>query len=184
MAARKPRDLDLLDLVDRLPREVFEGQVWRVAREGRHPLQPSMAKGRWSDGSFDVLYTALDRDGALAEIFALLSSQPVLPSLVRWYAHRLKVRTVQSLRIADMSSLGPLGVDPPTYRARQYERTQEIPEAAHFLGFDGLLVPSARWAGHNLVLFADRIDADSLVIEESETEAINWTAWRRSGQMR
>jgi RES domain-containing protein len=177
---RPPRDLDLLDAIDRLPRERFEDEVWRVVRDGRDPLQSSRAKGRWSDGTFDVLYTALQRDGAISEIFALLSAQPVFPSGIAWRAHRLRVTTSGALRIADMSGLADLGIDVASFRERDYERSQEIAEAAHFLGFDGLLVPSARWRGLNLVVFADRIEEGGALVTESETEPIDWKAWQRS----
>jgi hypothetical protein len=40
-----------------------------------------------------------------------------------------------------------------------YARTQAIGDAAYFLGFDGLIVPSARSRFLNFVLFDTRIDA-------------------------
>ena len=36
-----------------------------------------------------------------------------------------------------------------------YGRTQEIGDAAAFLGFDGIIAPSARWPCQNLVIFSD-----------------------------
>lgn len=176
---RKPRDLDLLDLVDRLGREPFVGEVWRVARDGREPLEPSRARGRWSDGSFDVLYTSLERSGAVSEIFALLSSQPVFPSQIQWRAHRLSVRLTNSLRLADASALESLGIAAADYRERRYERSQAIAEAARFLGFDGMVVPSARWKCHNLILFMDRVPPSEIAVKESESELIDWAMWHK-----
>jgi len=35
----------------------------------------------------------------------------------------------------------------------EYSRTQEIADAAFFLGFEGLIAPSAQWTDLNLILF-------------------------------
>ena len=123
-----PRDLALMDAIDGFPRTSIEPIIWRVARLGREPLAPNRAKGRWSDGTFDVLYTSKDRDGALAEIFALLSDQPVFPSKVAWSLHRLSVSVEHALILPDLATLTKLGVDAGHYRDRRYERTQKIAE--------------------------------------------------------
>ena len=149
-------------------------------REGRDPLLGAASLSRWCDGTFDVLYTSLERDGALAEIHALLSLQPVFPSKLRSFAHKLKVAAPQTVRLADLPTLARLGVDVDRYSERNYARTQPIAEAAFFLGFDGLVAPSARWRCLNLVLFTDRLAPDAVTLESSETAAIDWDAWRKS----
>ncbi|RAI44282.1 RES family NAD+ phosphorylase [Rhodoplanes roseus] len=176
---RRARDLDLLDAVEALAGEPFEGEAWRVVREGRDPSVGGASLSRWCNGRFEVLYTALDHDGALAELHALLSSQPVFPSRPRWFAHRLRIAGARTLRIADMAMLGRLGVDVERWAQRDYGRTQQIADAAHFLGFDGLMAPSARWACANLMLFTDRLAPDAIALVASEPEPIDWTAWRR-----
>ena len=65
---RRARDIDLLDALDVFERVPFEGTVWRAVREGRDPIQGHPSGGRWDPGTFDVVYTALEPDGALAEI--------------------------------------------------------------------------------------------------------------------
>jgi len=69
--------------------------------------------------------------------------QPVFPSKIQWFAHRLRISAAQTLRLADLPTLGRLGIDVERYEARDYSRTQPIAEAAYFLGFDGLIAPSA-----------------------------------------
>ena len=79
---RRARDPELLDALDAHKRTTFTGIVWRVAREGRNPLEPSHAGGRWDLGGndgYDVLYTALEPDGAIAEVAYHRSLQPVVP---------------------------------------------------------------------------------------------------------
>jgi RES domain-containing protein len=173
---RRARDLELLDLIDGHEGIAFEGDVWRIVRAERDVLQGYPAGGRWDPGTFDVLYTALARDGALAEIHFHLSQQPVFPSKLRSVLHRLTVRTARTLRIADLEALEGLGVSRETYPNLTYDRCQAIGDAAQFLGFDGILAPSARWTCQNLVLFVDRFGPDDLRLVESE--AIDWRVWR------
>ncbi len=179
MAIPRPaRDHELIDAVDEFPRIAFSGELWRVAREGRDPLVASRSNSRWCDGGFDVLYTAAARDGAIAEVHALLSLQPVFPSKIRFFVHRLEVRTTETLRLADLPTLARLGVDVAKYRERDYSKTQAIADAAFFLGFDGLIAPSARWDCAVAALFADRTGPENLVLAHSEPDAIDWKSWR------
>jgi RES domain-containing protein len=175
----RARDIALLDSIDAFKREHLEANVWRVTREGRDPALGSPSRSRWCNGRFDVLYTCFEQDGAIAEIYALLSLQPVFPSKDRWFAHRLRVIADRSLKLADLPALARLGVDIARYAERNYSHTQEIADAAYFLGFDGLIVPSARWPCSNLVLFTEQIPPEQIEIAESSADPIDWTAWRK-----
>lgn len=179
---RKARDLQILDAIDALSREAFDGRVWRAVREGRDPTLGSPSQSRWCNGQFDVLYTSLERDGAIAEINALLSLQPVFPSKMRWDCYELKVRSAKTLRLADLPTLRKLGVDTATYHERRYDRTQIIADAAFFLGFDGLVAPSARWACNNLVLFTSRLQPSDIELATDMSTRIDWMVWRREHQ--
>lgn len=176
---RRARDLALMDAIDAYSREQLEIEVWRVVRDGRDPLQGGPSLSRWCNGTFEVLYTALDKNGAIAEIHSLLSLQPVFPSKVKWHVYKLRVSTQQALRLADMKSLAGLGVDVSRYSDRRYDRTQEIADVANFLGFDGVVVPSARWDCSNLVLFTDRLAPDQIEIVSDAENPIDWDAWRK-----
>ncbi len=175
---RQARDVDLLDALEALDAEPFDGEVWRIVREGRDPLQGYPAGARWDPpGEFDVLYTSCEPDGARAEIFFHLNRAPVFPSRTIYLLHTLRAHTRKTLRLADTGALATLNIDTEHYADLDYTRMQAIGDAAHFLGFDGLLVPSARWECLNLVLFVDRIDANGgLVAGKSET--VDWRAWR------
>ena len=177
--ARRARDLQLLDAVDAFKREPFAEPVWRIVRSGRDPLMASPSRSRWCNGAFDVLYTSVEKDGAIAEINAMLMLQPVFPSGMSWFAHKLRIDAKQALRIADYPALQQLGVDTSGYTGRNYARTQEIADAAYFLGFDGLIAPSARWNCLNAVLFTDRISPDQIEITGSATEPVMFDEWRK-----
>ena len=59
-------------------------------------------------------------------------------------------------------------------------RTQEIADAAFFLGFDGLIAPSARWPCSNFVLFTDRIPPGLLDLAKTSEAPIDWSDWRKT----
>jgi RES domain-containing protein len=171
-------DREILDALEAAPVEAFSGPVWRVTASGRDPLRGSSAGGRWSPpGEFEVLYTSLERAGAVAEIGYRLSLEPVWPSRIAHQVHRIAARTANSLRSADLASLEMLSVDTKRYTAFDYAATQAIASAAHFLSYDGLIVPSARSSALNLVLFLDYLDvAAALQVEAAED--VDWPAWR------
>lgn len=182
---RRVRDSDLIEAVEASSREAFDGNVWRVVRTGRDPLQGSSPGGRWDDGTFDVLYTSQDADGALAEMyFHIMRGQPVFPSEMVFHLFELHVALGRALRLADMAALEKIGVEAGSYGAlgfsrkqEEYRRLQEIAEAAHFLDFDGLIVPSARWECRNIVLFTDRVPPEAVKIS-NDLGTVDWLAWK------
>lgn len=170
-------DRAILDALEAIDPVLFEGSVWRLARAGRPPARGSAANGRWSPGgTVEVLYTSLERAGALAEIGYRLSLEPVWPSRIAHELHELSARAERALRFARVADLAPLGVDVARYASFDYGATQALAAAAHFLEFDGLIAPGARHESHNLVLFMDRDAARSLAVRASEP--VDWSAWR------
>jgi hypothetical protein len=176
IAGRPLHDRAILDALEAIDPARFQGEVWRVAREGREALRGSSAPGRWSpSGDFEVLYTSLSRDGALAEIGYRLSLEPIWPSRIEHEVHRIEVETERTLKFADVESLEPLGVDIARYRTFEYGATRAIAAAAYFLEFDSLIVPSARFDCANLVIFTERVTALTL----RESHPVDWDNWRR-----
>ena len=170
-------DRDLLDALEALAVEPFSGDVWRTTFASRDPLVGSAAGGRWHpEGSFEALYTSLEEDGALAEIYFHLSRAPVFTS-APMRINRLNATTRRTLKLPDWGALGPLGVDEAKYRSIVQPRAQEIGAAARFLECDGLLVPSPRWPCPNLVLFLDRLDPDE-ALSLVDSRDVNWPAWK------
>jgi hypothetical protein len=170
-------DRVILDALEALDPEPFNGTVWRVTRKGREPLRGAAAHGRWSSsGGFEVLYTSLEREGALAEIGYRLALEPVWPSRIEHELHTIAVEAERTLRFFDLASLTRFGVDIARYRSFDYEATQALAAAAHFLELDGIIVPNARFDCPNLVIFVERAGAPVLI----ESDPVNWEAWRRS----
>ena len=179
MNRRRALDDRLLDSIGGIEGQPFDGTMWRVVRTGRDVLDGSRGSGRWNTAEMSVLYGAADRDGAIAEInFHLSRGQSVFPSRMRHDLFELSIRAQQTLVLADMNQLKQLGVDDSRYRELLYTRTQEIGAAAAFLGFDGLIVPSARWNCQNIILFLDVINLEE--IETISVERVDWQTWRQS----
>jgi hypothetical protein len=172
-------DSALIDALEGRTTEMFVGDVWRITRAGRDALTGSTAPGRWSPGEdCPVLYTSLERDGALAEIGFRLSLEPVWPSRLTHEIHCLDVRTERTLHFVDVASLIPLGVDPARWQGFDYAATRDVAAAAYFLEFDGLIVPSARAACADLVVFLGNLASDvALSVRRSET--MDWSSWRK-----
>ncbi|HEY8670102.1 MAG TPA: RES family NAD+ phosphorylase [Terriglobales bacterium] len=173
----KPRDLDLLDALDRLPRSAIRQLVWRTVREGRDPLEGGRSHGRWGHEGMETLYTSCEEEGSVAERHALLSLQPVFPSKLQWATYQVQAELDGVALLPTLPELATLGVDVEKYHHRDYARTQEIADAALFLGFSGLVVPSARWDCINLVVFPERIEPGQLTLVGSPGP-VDWPKWR------
>jgi hypothetical protein len=172
------RDPWLIDQLLKAPTESFSGDVFRATRRSLDPTTPSTSEGRWApaDGPA-VLYTSLERDGALAEIayhWAQFTPRPTKPAFV----HCLGVRCDRSLRLI-RSDLKELGVEASHYEEPNYRRTQEIGAVVAFIGYDGLLVPSARWDCENLILFTENLAMD-VSFDHKSVEEVDWQAWAKA----
>ncbi len=178
MAGDFVHDPGLLDALERLPTCAFTRVVWRVTWATRDPLAGGTGGGRWHPpGQAEILYTSLTEEGALAEIYHHLSKAPVFSSSHTRIA-QIHVRAERVLEFASVGALLAFGVSEDAFRRGDYARTCEIGAAARFLDIDALIVPSARAAAQNLVLFLDRLTPDSLT--PGDIRDINWPAYRES----
>ena len=156
-------------------------------REGRDPTLFFGGGNRWDDGTFDVLYTSLLREGTLAEMrFHLSRCQPVIPSKIRFRLHELEIKVDGVPDLAQAELLAQIGINmgnfdrlPYLERHGECEACQRIAEAVHFLGSDdskdpsAILVPNSRHESQNLVLFADHIGSDA-VVHSRDHGLIDW----------
>jgi hypothetical protein len=175
-------DQGLLDQLSALSTERFENEIFRATGVSADPLANSVIGGRWAPGvqngaDVPILYTSLERDGALAEVVSYLVALTPLPSRPLKVS-RLGVSTSKTLRLARVS-LERLGVDMARYGERDYGRTQSIGAALAFLGLDGLIAPSARWSCDNLMIFTE----NHLLTERLEVidaEEVEWRSWAQA----
>jgi hypothetical protein len=174
--AARVHDRAILDALESLGSTSIEETAWRVVRKGRDPLRGAVANGRWNAvGEFEVLYTSLASEGALAEVGYRLSLEPVWPSRIQHEIHTLRIKADRALVFENLQQLEKLGVNIDRFETFEYSSTQAIAAAAHFLEFDALVVPSARFDTQNLIIFLDRLQT---LPELIGTDTVNWTAWR------
>jgi RES domain-containing protein len=181
ISGRKRRDNNLIDAIEAVEPVEFDGTTWRIVRDGRDPTQCSRSGGRWDDGSFDVLYTSQAREGAIAEMkFHLMRGQPVMPSRGKYRLFALDLTLGRALRLLDLDALAKIGLDTARYgqlsydgRASEYPASQDIGEVAHFLDYDGLVVPSARHPCLNVIAFCDRVPPDAITVR-ADHGVVDW----------
>ena len=176
-------DPDLLDRLSAFHSERFEGEVFRATRTNADPVAASVGGGRWApppdgDAGVPVLYTSLERDGALAEVASFLAQLTPIPGPRPIKVTRLAVAAARTIRLV-RADLGELGVDLARFGERDYDRTQKIGAALVFLGFDGLIAPSARWSCDNLMVFGDN-HALTETLEAVDEEVVEWRAWAQT----
>lgn len=74
------------------------------------------------------------------------------------------------LDLTDRDLLASLGIDEEALAGDDHSRCQAVGGAAAFLKSDGIIVPSARHPGHNLViLFEGAGEVPDVRVVESET---------------
>lgn len=169
-------DPKLIELLDGLPRTTFDGEAFRHTGPDYHPLATEGSRirgGRWNPpDSFSVLYLALDPQTTAAELrrFAHRQAMPVASMLPRTL-HTLRVSLGVVLDLRPQDVLESLGIS-EAINGDDMQPTQAVGEAAHYLGIEGLLAPSATSVGDVLPVFFDRLGAGSRV-EPIRTE--QWT---------
>lgn len=186
---RPPRPKALLDAIEAETPVQFRGVVWRVVTDGFDVLRPGRAGGRWDDGTFDVLYTSSERDGALAEAwFHLSRGQPVIPSKISKRVHRLKADLGKVLDLSQPGKLAALGMNMANYgrlsyaqRVQEYPAPQQIAEVAFFYEYEAIIVPNARWPASNVVVFTENARPDQ--VKALDSEPVDLAAWSETARM-
>lgn len=153
--------------VDAIEPVAFTAEVFRHVAEDRNPLSGAGARlhgGRWNPpDSFSTLYLALERDTTIGEFYRLARRQGRAPEDFlprRMYRYSVALAAVLDLR--DPAVRIGLESSDAELRATDAKSCRLIGEAAHQLGLEGILAPSAAGEGTVLaVLFFDRLRADS-----------------------
>ena len=163
-------DPELLDAIEGLGFEVLEeATVWRHMFNDNPPELSNTRGARWNPAGLAAIYTSEQRETAIAEGQHAIDSQPLRPR-ARRYVYELRVSAAKVLRIAS-DDLGTLGLDPADLESPDFTACQRVGAHAAFLGYDALIVPSARAEGTNVVLFLNELAADA-AFERVDVEQI------------
>jgi hypothetical protein len=170
----------LAERLSKFPLSKFDGQVYRATRVSADPTAPSLDGGRWSkppqgDATASILYTSMQRDGAVAEVASFLTSLTPIPARGKIKVSVLSVTLAKTIRLK-RNELEMLGVDLSRYGDRDYGRTQEIGSTLAWLNLDGLIAPSARWNCDNLMIFSDNHGYGER-LDVVGVEEVEWRAW-------
>jgi RES domain-containing protein len=92
---------------------------------------------------------------AAAEVDFLVSLQPV-PVRKRGSV-QLEVELTGVLDLSDLSPLASVGIERRELLGPNIDASRLIGHAVSWLGYAGLLVPSARHSGTNLVIYTERM---------------------------
>ena len=96
------------------------------------------------------------------------------------WVFELGIALERSLKLLDLDILATAGLNTARYgqlsyneQETEYPRSQDIGEAAHFLDFDGLVVPSARYDCLNVVVFCDKVLPEAISIT-ADHRPVDW----------
>lgn len=159
----------LLDQIEQLGTQPFEGHVWRHMFND-HPPELSNTRGaRWNPPAVAAIYASLAPATALAEAQHAIDSQPLRPKPRRRVLYELRVAlpSVVDLTNERYKEVGLTDVD---LGADDFLACQRVGGAVAWLGYDGLIVPSARAAGGNVVVLVDSGAPGALFERIGETE--------------
>ncbi len=165
--------------IDGLPPVSWEGRAFRHQAAEWSYSQPGAGArtvgGRWNPpGSFATLYLGLSLEVVEAEFHRLAERSgrdpdEFLPRHLLTYEIRLE----SLLDLTDAVARKALGLSDAQLRSADPRACQEIGDAAHHLGREGVLAPSATDAGQVLAVFVERL------LPASRIDLVSTTEWKR-----
>src|SRR5262245_37769945 len=122
---------------------------------GFSPDRENSRGARWNPPEVPAIYTSLKRETAIAEGDYYIALQPRRP-WPRRTIHRIKVVLSSVIDLSNWELLAKFGVNRKSFDSTDYFATQLLGGAAEWMKHDGILVPSARASGKNLIIYPNR----------------------------
>jgi RES domain-containing protein len=171
----KPTVYELVDSVDRIR---FKSTVFRHMIPGRNCTSGAGARqagGRWNPpDSFPVVYTGLKEETVIEEFYRLAERSSLPPeSFLPRIVCKIDVDLGAVLDLRSEENLSVVGLTLDHLSAYSMDDCQRIGEAAHRLGLEGLLAPSATGTGEILAIFELNLRNESVVQEQ---DRIAWSS--------
>jgi RES domain-containing protein len=143
---------ELLDQLQAALSGPFSGVVYRHMFAGYPPFAVNTRGARWNPPDVGAIYTSVERQTAIAEAEHRISLEPFRPRAKRTM-YELRVELASALDLTSRDLLLKLGVGDAELEGLDFSACQLVGGAVAWLEHDGLLVPSARCDGTNLVIF-------------------------------
>lgn len=163
--------------IDGLAPSAFSGHAFRhQAIQWQYSQAGAGARtvgGRWNPpGSFATLYLALSVDVAAAELrrLAARAGREVDDFMPR-HLLEYEIEVGALLDLSHGSAIEAVGLSQEQLHADDATPCQQVGEAAHHLGREGVLAPSAAGEGNVLALFVERL------LPNSRVEVVSTTVW-------
>jgi RES domain-containing protein len=152
-------DRELLERLDQFRPKPWCGEVFRHMFGDYPPERENQRGARWNPPETPAIYASLSRVVALVEAEFHIGLQPIRPRAKRT-VYRVSVVLASVVDLSDRDQLVELGILERDLTSLDHRACQNVGGAVEWLGNDGLLVPSARADGVNLVIFPNQQKSD------------------------
>jgi RES domain-containing protein len=141
------------------PRTPWSGHVFCHRFGSYPPDKVNQVGARWNPKEVGAIYFSLDKQTALAEGNYVISSTglPLRPGTRRCiYEVELQLQAVIHLPVEELER--GLSIRKRDLLSDDWTLSQTIGDVIDYLEFDGLIVPSARSDGKNLVIYHQQLE--------------------------
>jgi RES domain-containing protein len=143
---------EILDALQHAPVSQWAGTVFRHMFADYPPDLANTRGARWNPPDVAAIYASLALDTALTEAEHRISLEPFRPR-VRRTIYEVSVELSSVLELTSPELLASVGIGEDELQADVPDACQMVGGAVAWLDHDGMLVPSARAAGTNIVIF-------------------------------
>lgn len=144
-------DPAFLDQIEALPVQEWQGRAWRHMFNDNAPERINTMGARWNPRGVGAIYSALDREAAIAEGQHAIDVQP-RRIFRRRVLYELSIEVGDLVDLTAPEALATAGLTMLDVASDDHGACQHVGGAFSWLGRGGLLVPSARHPGDNLVI--------------------------------
>ena len=155
MIPHRPFDPSLLDAIEQSVGE-WSGTAYRQVFEGTDVLRANIRGGRWNPPEVEAVYCSLHAWTAAAEVDHLIARQPV-PIRTPRITHTMSVTLARVADLRDLATLESNSITADMMMGEDLSVPQLVGGAVSWLQCAGMLIPSARDAGDNLVIFVNNM---------------------------
>lgn len=155
MVPHRPFDPSLLDAIEQNVAG-WKGFAYRQVFSGTDVLKANIRGGRWNPPGVEAIYCSLKSQTAAAEIDYLISRQPIPINKPR-VTYKLAIELSKVADFRSVSLLECCGIRSEKLMSDDLVTSQLVGGAVAWLGCGGMLIPSARVVGTNIVVFTNNL---------------------------
>jgi RES domain-containing protein len=162
---------DLLEALDDLGAVPWSGEAYRHTAPHYPAISGSGASaigGRWNPTGVSTIYLATPIEACVAEFMRRAKGQA--RGVQSFLPRDLHVISVHELQVVDLTvedARKAVGIRLENIEGADRSACQEVGQAAHYLGFQGILAPSATHVGLVLACFERNIQRGQLTVRST-----------------